>query len=82
MPVVYRRDGCVFRILPNDHQPAHVHVQKAEAELRIDISSAEPSLLSVEGRISNKQVRKAFMIAAQQLPLLLRHWEETRVSTF
>jgi Domain of unknown function (DUF4160) len=52
MPTIIKQDGFRIVIWPNDHLPPHVHVFKSDAEVKIAL--IEPSVFSVEGKISNK----------------------------
>mgnify|MGYP001500548989 CR=1 FL=1 len=41
MPTAFTEDGYRFKIYPNDHTPAHVHVQKGEREARITLTAID-----------------------------------------
>lgn len=75
MPTVLRKDGFQVRIYPNDHQPAHVHVFKADGEVKINIA-IEVKVIEVAGRISNKDVSKAIELVTQYQQTLLAKWRE------
>lgn len=66
MPTIIRKDGFRIVIYPNDHIPSHVHVLKNSGEVRIDLGSLEPlktpSLMSVIGEISDKDIAKALSL--------------------
>jgi hypothetical protein len=65
-------DGFSVRIWPNDHEPAHVHVYRAEAMARIEIVS-----LNVRGHdMRPKDLRRALSIVSANQELLLRKWRE------
>jgi hypothetical protein len=69
MPTIIRQDGFRIVIYPNDHLPTHVHIIKADGEVRIDLGSVTidpssgeellipPSFMDVTGKISDKDVR-------------------------
>lgn len=76
MPTIFRQDGFRIVIFPNDHIPAHVHTFKGGAEIRIDLGNDEPILLSVEGKISNKDLAKALNLVAEYRSELLEKWRE------
>ena len=80
MPTIIRQDGFRIVIYPNDHVPAHVHVLKGDGEVRIDLGSIEPllspSLMSVTGKISDKDVAKALSLVREHQIELLEKWSE------
>ena len=78
MPTIIQQDGFRIVIYPNDHTPAHVHVLKADGEVRIDLGNEKilPSLRSVRGKISDKDVMKALSLVAEYQIELLAKWSE------
>jgi hypothetical protein len=75
MPTIIRQNGFRIVIFPNDHIPPHVHVFKSGAEVRIEIGE-EPTLLSVEGKIGNKDLAKALNLVIEHQIELLEKWKE------
>ncbi len=75
MPTIVREDGFRIVIFPNDHIPPHVHVFKSGAEVKIELG-AEPNLLSIEGKIGNKDLAKALNLVAEHQNELLDKWRE------
>jgi hypothetical protein len=78
MPTIFRQDGFRIVIYPNDHMPSHVHVIKGAGEVRIDLGSEDeaPTLLSVSGDISNKDVAKALYLVKDYQAEFLDRWRE------
>ena len=80
MPTIIRQGGFRIVIYPNDHVPAHVHVLKGDGGVRIDLGSIEPllspSLMSVTGKISDKDVAKALWLVREHQIELLEKWSE------
>jgi hypothetical protein len=76
MPTIFRQDGFRVVIFPNDHIPAHVPVFKSGAEIRIELGNDKPSLLSVEGKIGNKDLAKALNLVVEYRIELLEKWRE------
>lgn len=83
MAEVYRQNGFVFHIYPNDHTPSHVHVFKEDKEVVINIGSTgknktPPSFAKRKRktRMSNRDAIRAFSIVAQQQEFLLHKWRE------
>jgi Domain of unknown function (DUF4160) len=58
MATVHSERGFASHVFPNDHQPAHVHVVKGGAEMRIDVSGDEPEPIALRGKeqMSDKQI--------------------------
>ena len=55
MPTVLREDGFEVRIYTFDHPPPHVHVAKAGAIVRIDLSTHAAT--EIVGTISDRDVK-------------------------
>ena len=74
MPTVLRQNGFRVVIYPNDHIPAHVHVEKAGGYLKVGIDT--PGLL-VFGNfgLSSKEQRQAYDLVAANREFLLQQWE-------
>ncbi|HEX6751460.1 MAG TPA: DUF4160 domain-containing protein [Longimicrobium sp.] len=70
---IFGQNGFVVHIWPNDHEPAHVHVYRAEGLAKIEIRSLG---LRVAYDMKPKDVRRAIdIVAANQIPFL-RKWRE------
>ena len=78
MPTIIKQDGFRILIYPNDRTPAHVHVLKADGEVRVDLGTEKiaPSLMSVRGKISDKEVMRALSLVTEYQIELLAKWEE------
>ena len=76
MPTVFRQDGFRFIIYLNDHQPAHIHVQKGRGEIKVNIASlGEIQVMKVVG-MKNQEALKALKLVSQNQQFLLKKWEE------
>ena len=80
MPTIIRQNGFRIVIYPNDHLPCHVHAIKGDGEIRIDLGRSlpltPPSLMSITGKISDKDIVKAlFLVSKHQIELLAK-WSE------
>ncbi len=75
MPTILKKNGFSVRIYPNDHEPAHVHVFKADGEARIKIKNedGEPEWISV-CKMSDKDACKALEIVKEHQSELLEQW--------
>lgn len=76
MPTIFREDGFKVIMYPNDHEPMHVHVEKAGSMIKIDALALK--LMSVKGKVSNKDVNKAVKIVAENRALIAEKWRELR----
>jgi hypothetical protein len=45
MAEIFRINGFAFFMPSNDHEPAHVHVRKAEFKVKIDISGDQAKVM-------------------------------------
>lgn len=78
MPTILRFQGFRVVIYPNDHLPPHVHVIKGSGEVRIDLGNEQstPKLLTVSGKISDRDVAKALCLVTNHQVSLLAKWRE------
>jgi hypothetical protein len=72
MPTVFREAGFEVRIYTLDHPPPHVHVWKAGAVVKIDLSTHEA--VEIIGAISDKEVKRAERLVAKHAIQLKREW--------
>ncbi|MFE4105780.1 DUF4160 domain-containing protein [Almyronema epifaneia] len=80
MPTVLRKDGFAFRIYPNDHKPAHVHVIKGGGEVKINLwgsssNQESPTIVKI-WNMSDKDVVKAYELVTIYRGTLIRSWKE------
>jgi hypothetical protein len=77
MPVVLRINGFRFIIRTADHLPPHVHVFRAgtEVEINIGLNGELPTIRAIV-TMSNRDMKRALEIAAENNDLLLRRWHE------
>ncbi len=78
MPMILREQGFRVVIYPNDHLPSHVHVFKGSGEVRIELGDEKsgPSLMTITGQISDKDVAKALYLVKENQAKLLAKWSE------
>ena len=72
MPTVLREDGFEVRIYTFDHPPLHVHVAKAGAIARIDLSTHAAT--EIAGTISDRDVKRAEHLVARHAKHLKEQW--------
>ena len=74
MPTLIREAGFEVRIYTLDHPPPHVHVAKAGAIVKIDLSTHYA--IEIVGAISDRDVKHAEQLVAQNAQLLKMEWEK------
>ena len=74
MPTLIREGGFEVRIYTLDHPPPHVHVAKAGAIVKIDLSSHHA--IEIVGAISDRDVKRAERLVARNAELLRQEWEK------
>jgi len=72
MPTVIREDGFEVRIYTFDHPPSHVHVAKAGAIVRIDLTTHV--VTEIVGSISDRDVKRAERLVARHAKRLKEEW--------
>ena len=76
-----KRSGVRFVVYPQDHQPRHVHVFVAEAEVIVDlrddgtVAIADRKDAIRPGNAKRSDIRKAMMLAAEHFDKLAAMWE-------
>lgn len=73
VPTVFTEEGYRFKIYPNDHPPAHVHVQKAEKEARVRIDGLI-EMLSNEG-FNERELTIIMRLIHNHQGVLLAVWD-------
>ena len=73
MPTLIREEGFEVRIYTLDHPPPHVHVAKAGAIVKIDLSTHHA--IEIVGAISDRDVKRAERLVARNAPFLKLEWE-------
>jgi hypothetical protein len=74
MPTIDRVGGFSFRIFPNDHAPAHVHVVKGDGMAVIHIG--DPAIVHVVFSMKPRDVKQAIRIVEANWKLYRQRWEE------
>ena len=72
MPTIVRESGFEVRIYTADHPPAHVHVEKAGAVLKIDLFTL--AVVRIVGAIADRDVKHAEEIVAKHAVRLKQAW--------
>ena len=68
MPTLIREDGFEVRIYTLDHPPPHVHVAKAGAIVKVELSTHH--VVEMVGTISDRDLKRAEALVARNAELL------------
>ena len=71
---VVREQGFEVRLYTLDHPPPHVHVAKAGAVVKIDLSTHQA--VEIVGPISDRYVKRAERLVEQKAEFLREEWEK------
>ena len=74
MPTLIREQGFEVRIYTLDHPPPHVHVAKAGAIAKIDLSTRQA--IEIVGAISDRDVKRAERLVTRNAQVLKLEWEK------
>ena len=74
MPTLLREDGFEVRRYTLDHPPPHVHVAKAGAIVKIDLTTHHA--IQIVGSISDRDVKRAEQMVARNAQFLKQEWEK------
>jgi hypothetical protein len=76
MPTVLRKNGFIFMIYVDDHEPWHVHVFK-QGEVIINLGTDKTPVFTRENYgMSRRDERQALLIAAVHQAYLQEKWRE------
>jgi len=73
MPTVRRKDGYRFFFFSDEHEPKHIHVERAEIYARVDL---ERMVITESVRCSGKERRKILRICEEYRNEMLEAWNE------
>ena len=73
MPTIFRKSGYRFFFFSDEHLPKHVHVEKGDSYIRIELESLK---VTHRYKISQKEIKKIVNIVKQNQSLLLGAWNE------
>ena len=75
MPTVLRIGGYRFIIFTNDHNPPHIHVQRAEGGAKIGL---QPIDIVEYHALNERQLREVLAIVSEHHDYLLDKWREVQ----
>ncbi len=73
MPTVMRKDGYRFFFFSDEHDPEHIHIEKGESYVRIEIESMK---VTHRYKISSKEVNRLIKLVEQHKTELMEAWNE------
>ena len=76
MPTVLEKDGFRITIRTRDHNPPHVHVYKADGQIKITIGSETEPTEIVGVWMNRSDARKAVAIVEENHMYLMAKWRE------
>jgi len=73
MPTIFREDGYRFFFFSDEHLPRHIHIEKGDSYVRIELLT-----LSVTDsyRISQKEIKKLLNLVEQNRKMMIGAWDE------
>lgn len=73
MPTVWREDGYRFFFFSDEHLPKHVHIEKSEKYLRIELETLK---VTDNYQMTSKEIREATRIVEKHKQIFLEAWNE------
>ena len=73
MPTVLRIDGYRFFFFSDEHLPRHIHIEKGESYLRIELDTFK---VTDRYKISNKEVTRLIKLVRINRKKLKEAWDE------
>jgi hypothetical protein len=76
MPTILEKDGFRIIIRTRDHNPPHVHIYKADGQIKIALGSETEPIEIVDSWMHRSDARKAVAIVEENRMHLLAKWRE------
>jgi len=73
MPTVFKIDGYRFFFFSDEHTPEHIHIEKADAYVRIEI---EPLRVTNSYNLNSKELKKLLDLVKKNKQKLKGVWDE------
>ena len=73
MPTVLKVDGFRFFFFSDEHTPEHIHIEKGDSYIRIEIESLK---VTNSYNISGKDTKKLVKLVAEHKDKLKEAWNE------
>ena len=73
MPTVLKIDGYRFFFFSDEHTPEHIHIEKGDSYIRIEIESLK---VTNSYNINSKEIKKLVKLVAEHKDKLREAWNE------
>jgi len=73
MPTIFKKEGFRFFFFSDEHTPKHIHIEKAEMYVRIEIESIK---VTDSYNITLKDIKKLQKIVEENKEILIGAWDE------
>jgi uncharacterized protein YpmS len=73
MPTILRDNGYRFFFFSDEHLPKHIHVEKGDSYIRIELENFQ---VTHRYKVSQKEIKKIIKIVKQKQQILLGAWDE------
>ena len=73
MPTIFKIDGYRFFFFSDEHTPEHIHVEKADAYARIELSNLK---VTDSYNLNSKELKKLLKLVSENKEKLQGAWNE------
>ena len=73
MPTVLRVDGYRFFFFSDEHEPKHIHIEKADCYIRFELTTLK---VTDSYNISQKEINKVLKLVKKYRYKLIGAWDE------
>ncbi len=73
MPTIYSYDGFRFFFYSNEHEPIHIHVEKDNGVIKINLENLE---IAQSINFKKKDIRRVLEITTQKQKEFMEAWNE------
>ncbi len=73
MPTIFRKDGYRFFFFSDEHLPKHIHIEKGDSYIRIELTSLK---VTDSYKISSKEISKLKKLTKENKKMFIGVWDE------
>ncbi len=73
MPTIFRKDGYRFFFFSDEHLPEHIHIEKGDSYVRIELLNLR---VTDRYKISQKEIKKLLKLVEENRIVLTGAWNE------
>ncbi len=73
MPTIFREDGYRFFFFSDEHLPKHIHIEKGDSYVRIELLCLR---VTHSYKISPKEVKKLLKLVEKNRKMMIGAWDE------